>query len=143
MKFFEWASFLLASVLSGGDVPSSVDSAAILSAPEIVAEKKINISSEEKSVTPVSKISDVMKVLKEDKVPQEKYLLQSDAQMNEEAVYIPTSLEPGVTIHLPENSPLIAEEQTQIRVGDKFAAVVRDSVSGEIFSQSEWIEVKK
>ena len=52
-------------------------------------------------------------------------------------------LEPGVTIHIPENSSLVAEEQVEIRVGDKFAAAILDPVSGEIFSQSEWIEVTK
>lgn len=74
MKFFEWASLLVASVIPGGSTPA---------------------------------------------------------------------LEPGVTIHIPEDSSLVAEEQVEIRVGDKFAAAILDPVSGEIFSQSEWIEVKK
>jgi hypothetical protein len=74
MKFFEWASFLLASIVPGIDQPA---------------------------------------------------------------------FDSGVTIHIPENSSLIAEEQVEIRVGDKFAAAILDPVSGEIFSQSEWIEVTK
>ncbi len=53
------------------------------------------------------------------------------------------ALEPGVTIHIPKDSSLIVEEQVEIRVGDKFAAVIIDPVSREIFSQSDWVEVKK
>ncbi len=104
MKFFEWASFLLASVVSGGDVPTLFNSSEILSAPKIVVEKRINLSSEKKSSKP---------------------------------------LEPGVTLHIPEGSSLVVEEKVEIRVGDRFAAVIVDPVSGEIFSQSEWVEVKK
>jgi hypothetical protein len=74
MKFFEWASFLLASVVSGGEVQP---------------------------------------------------------------------LEAGVTLHVPADSSLIVEEQVEIRVGDKFSAAIMDPVSGEIFFQSEWIDVKK
>lgn len=74
MKFFEWAAFLLASILPGGD----------------------------------SVVSD-----------------------------------PGVTIHIPSDSSLVAEEQTEIRIGDKFSAAVMDPATGEIFSQSEWVEVTK
>ncbi len=50
---------------------------------------------------------------------------------------------PVVEIFLPANSTLVAEEQTEIRVGDKFSAVILDPETKEIFSQSEWIEVTK
>ena len=74
MKFFEWVSFLIASVLPLGDAPVR---------------------------------------------------------------------EAGVTVHIPADSALVAEEQVEIRIGDKFSAAILDPVSGKIFFQSEWIEVKK
>ncbi len=52
-------------------------------------------------------------------------------------------VDPGVTLEIPSDSSLTVEEQVEIRVGDKFSAAIVDPVSGEIFFQSEWIEVKK
>lgn len=54
-----------------------------------------------------------------------------------------SGLDSGVTVEISPGSPLVAEEQTQIQVGDKFAAVLVDPETGEIYSQSEWVEVIK
>ena len=54
-----------------------------------------------------------------------------------------SALEPGVTVEISPGSSLVAEEQVQIRVGDKFSAVIMNPETKEIYSQSDWIEVKK
>jgi len=143
MKFFEWASFLLASVVSGGDVPALFDSPEMLSTPKVVMEKQVNLFTEKKSVIPSSKTSDRTSALKKDTLPQKKSIFEPDSQPIESAMQTSKPLESGVTLHVPEGSSLVVEEEVEIRVGDKFAAVIVDPVSGEIFSQSEWVEVKK
>ncbi len=139
MKFFEWASFLLASVVSGGDIPSSFDSVETFSVPKIVTEKQISSSMERAS----SKTRDIINVLREDISKNAKSIFEEKNKSNEVFKNDPRPLEPGVTLYIPENSSLVVEEQVEIRMGDKFAAVIIDPVSGEIFSQSEWVEVKK
>ena len=52
-------------------------------------------------------------------------------------------LTPGVTVELSQGSSLVVEEQVQIREGDKFAAVLIDPETKEIYSQSNWVEVTK
>ncbi len=134
MKFFEWASFLLASVMSsGGDMPPSVEA---VSAPSIVisTQKKLMVSSEEiiKNENSVEK-----------KEVKQRFIIKNDTKLIENQGLPSKSFESGVILHIPENSSLVVEEQVGIRIGDKFAAVIVDPVSGEIFSQSEWVEVKK
>ena len=139
MKFFEWASFLLASVVSGGDVSALFDSAATLSAPKIVAEDQtvfMNKKSEPQT-------RDTTNSVKEEITKKKQVSVVEQGALGEEVKKASKPLEPGVTLHLPENSSLVAEEQVEIRIGDKFAAVIIDPVSGEIFSQSEWVEVTK
>lgn len=51
--------------------------------------------------------------------------------------------EPGVTVTISPGSNLVAEEKIQIQVGDRFSAVLVDPKTGEIYSQSDWVDVIK
>ncbi len=52
-------------------------------------------------------------------------------------------LEPGVFVEISPGSTLVAEEQVQVRKGDKFSAVIINPETEEIYSQSEWVTVEK